>query len=319
MNKVNIIMAAYNGEKYIKDQIESITHNSFKNWMLWIFDDGSTDKTNLIIEDYINRYPNKIKYFKNNLNKGVTRNFLEGVKLVVDHNNLDENEKIHNQYYMFCDQDDVWMPEKIYKTLKQMKKAEKKYGCQNPIAAFTDAIVVDEKLNIQQSSFYKTSNLNTNRRDLPHMLMENKLIGCTVMFNESLASKLDSIPNNARYHDWWVALIASSFGYITYLKEGTLLYRQHGNNVVGNQNFLSYVKNRISSLRRQREILDKTMRQAQEFYDIFENELTGNKKELVYHFAHLKENSWFMKRKIIMENKYFKTGLIRNIGLFLLI
>ena len=224
-----------------------------------------------------------------------------------------------NHYYMFCDQDDVWMPGKIYKTLKQMKKAEKKFGSQKPMAAFTDAIVVDEKLNIQQSSFYKTSNLNTSRRDLPHMLMENKLIGCTIMFNEPLADKLECIPENARYHDWWVALIASAFGYITYLKEGTLLYRQHGNNLVGNQSFISYVKNRITSLNNQREILDITIRQAQEFYDIFGKELTSNKKYLVYQFAHIKENTWFMKRKIILENGYLKTGIIRNIGLFLLI
>ena len=319
MNKVNIIMAAYNGENYIKDQIESIIHNSFKNWILWIFDDGSTDKTNLIIEDYIKQYPQKIKYYKNHVNKGVTRNFLEGAKFAIDQNHQDDTVKNLNHYYMFCDQDDVWMPGKIYKTLKQMKKAEKKFGSQKPIAAFTDAIVVDEKLNIQQSSFYKTSNLNTSRRDLPHMLMENKLIGCTIMFNEPLADKLECIPENARYHDWWVALIASAFGYITYLKEGTLLYRQHGNNLVGNQSFISYVKNRITSLNNQREILDITIRQAQEFYDIFGKELTSNKKYLVYQFAHIKENTWFMKRKIILENGYLKTGIIRNIGLFLLI
>lgn len=319
MNKVNIIMAAYNGEKYIKDQIESILHNSFENWVLWIFDDGSKDQTESIIKKYIQQYPQKIRYYRNNTNKGVTRNFLEGVKLVTQLNNQEENEKKHNHYYMFCDQDDVWMGEKIYKTLKQMKKAEKRYGSEKPVAVFTDAIVVDEKLNIQQSSFYKTSNLNTNRRDLAHMLMENKLIGCTIMFNGALAERLDVIPKNARYHDWWIALIASAFGHITYLKEGTLLYRQHENNVVGNQSFLTYVKNRISNLHKQKEILDITIKQAREFYNIFEKDLTGNKKALVYDFVHIKENSWFMRRKLILSKGYLKTGLIRNIGLLLLI
>lgn len=319
MNKVNIIMAAYNGEKYIKDQIESILHNSFENWMLWIFDDGSKDQTESIIKKYIQQYPQKIRYYRNNTNKGVTRNFLEGVKLVTQLNNQEENEKTHNHYYMFCDQDDVWMGEKIFKTLKQMKKAEKRYGSEKPVAVFTDAIVVDEKLNIQQSSFYKTSNLNTNRRDLAHMLMENKLIGCTIMFNGALADRLDVIPKNARYHDWWIALIASAIGHITYLKEGTLLYRQHENNVVGNQSFLTYVKNRISNLHKQKEILDITIKQAREFYNIFEKDLTGNKKALVYDFVHIKENSWFMRRKLILSKGYLKTGLIRNIGLLLLI
>ncbi len=319
MNKVNIIMAAYNGEKYIKDQIESILHNSFENWVLCIFDNGSKDQTESIIKKYIQQYPQKIRYYRNNTNKGVTRNFLEGVKLVTQLNNQEENEKTHNHYYMFCDQDDVWMGEKIFKTLKQMKKAEKRYGSEKPVAVFTDAIVVDEKLNIQQSSFYKTSNLNTNRRDLAHMLMENKLIGCTIMFNGALADRLDVIPKNARYHDWWIALIASAIGHITYLKEGTLLYRQHENNVVGNQSFLTYVKNRISNLHKQKEILDITIKQAREFYNIFEKDLTGNKKALVYDFVHIKENSWFMRRKLILSKGYLKTGLIRNIGLLLLI
>ncbi|WMJ87630.1 glycosyltransferase family 2 protein [Anaerocolumna sp. MB42-C2] len=329
MNRVNIIMATYNGEKYIREQIESILKNTYRNWKLWIFDDGSTDNTKCIIEEYVRRLPDNIMFQQNNKTKGVTLNFLEGVQYAADYNRrlqekATEHTKVNDEdselapmmdYYMFCDQDDVWMTDKIDKTMIQMKKIEKKYGQDIPLAVFTDALVVDSNLNILNRSFYKCSKLDTRKVDLPHIMMENKLIGCTVMFNETLRNYMNVQPVNARYHDWWVALIAAAFGKIYFLPTSTLFYRQHGGNVVGNQNFLSYLHDRISSLKKQKEVIYKTALQADEFYRIFEPKMPTKQKLQVYSMANILKQNWIKRRHVVLKFGFMKTGILRNLGL----
>ncbi|MDF2951861.1 MAG: glycosyl transferase family 2, partial [Anaerocolumna sp.] len=245
------IMTSYNGEKYIKEQIESIQNSHYKNWNLWIFDDGSTDSTRQIVEAFERQDSNRIHFKINDKNKGVTRNFLEGIIFLKRefYNYTESNEDAKHDYFMFCDQDDVWMPDKIERTLKFIKKAEKTHGSDTVLAALFD--------------------------------------------------KINKLPEVVRYHDWWIALIAAAFGHISFLPEPTLYYRQHGNNVVGNQNFLSYVKNRVSSLRKQKEILESTIIQGREFYRIYQKELTLPKKRQVSVFAMHVINFIFVNKNTI--------------------
>lgn len=311
MDMINIIMASYNGERYIREQIDSIICNTYTDWKLWIFDDGSTDSTIEILEEYEKRLPNKIIVRKNKKNLGVTKNFLHGVRAVSD-------SKENKNYYMFCDQDDVWMNKKIEKTLKAMKQLERKYGdC--PLSVFTDATVVDEKLKVLKTSFFKTSELNPYQTSLNSLLMENKLIGCTLMFNSKVKEKLTVIPDEVRYHDWWIALITASFGHISYLNEATLLYRQHGNNVVGNKDYLSYIKKSILSLDKQGEAIIKTIAQGKAFYTIYKSTLALEQKNMIYQFSKLAQYKKIKKLNIILKYKFLKTGLIRNIGLLLIV
>ncbi len=311
MDIVNIIMATYNGEKYIKEQIDSIIASSYTNWKLWIFDDGSKDNTVKILKEYEEKLPSKIFVTKNKNNLGVTKNFLHGAISITQ-------DSTHKNYYMFCDQDDVWMNKKIEKTLKAMKQLENKYG-DYPLTVFTDATVVDDKLKVLKPSFFKTSGLNPNNTCLASILMENKLIGCTVLFNEKVREKLRIIPKEVRYHDWWIALITSAFGFISYLNEPTLYYRQHGNNVVGNKDFISYVKNSILSLKKQKEAINKTIMQGKAFYTIYKDSFSKESKELIYEFAKLAHIKKVNRQYIIMKYRFLKTGVIRNIGLLLII
>lgn len=327
MDQVNIIMAAYNGEKFIGEQIDSILKNDYENLVLWIFDDGSTDGTSIIINKFTEQYPDKIKYYKNKDNLGVTKNFLQGLNYAAQNCiHLNNQEQILNtvqmqteHYFMFCDQDDVWLPEKIKKTLKHMKKVEKKHGKDSAAAVFTDAIIVDENLQELFPSFYQRSKLDIKKLDLPHLMMENKLIGCTVMINSALQKKLSVIPERARYHDWWVGLAASAFGHISFLPEPTLNYRQHSKNVVGNQSFSSYVQGRLKALPKQKEVLFQTMKQAEEFYDIYKNDLKNTQKMQVYAMSKLTNNNWLKRRILLFRYGFLKTGIVRNIGLLCVI
>ncbi|BCJ95733.1 glycosyl transferase [Anaerocolumna cellulosilytica] len=315
MKYVNIIMAAYNGGKFIGEQLESILNNDYTNWILWVFDDGSTDETQSIVRKHQIDYPDKIKYIKNSRNLGVTHNFLNGLCYVVN-----EGDRTNDSYFMFCDQDDVWYSNKIADTVSCMLKLEKKHGRSIPAAVFTDVNVVDSALMTIHPSFHHSNHLDTKKLDLPHLLMENKLIGCTTMINYSLASKVTVKSHmHIRYHDWWIGLIAASCGNIGYLHKATMAYRQHGNNLVGDQNFIGYVEKRILSFKEQRETLLSTVKQAGTFYRMYHKELEPQQKLQIYTFANLYNYNWILRRAVVMKHGYLKSGFLRNLGLLLIL
>lgn len=307
MSEITVIMTAYNGKNYIEEQIQSILTGSFQDFSIRVFDDGSTDGTRELLERLSKEYPEKIVYTANPQNKGVIRNFTEGAY------------EADSPYIMFSDQDDVWLPDKLLKTLEHMKEQEKKNGGRTPVVVFTDTKVVDEKLKELAPSFHGVSHLDPYKTDLAHLLMENKLIGCTMMINQPLREKLSKVPEKARMHDWWIGLIGASMGVVSYLPEATLLYRQHEKNVVGSQSFGSYVGARLSGLLEQRKVLKKTEAQAEALLELFGSELSSEKREIIAAFASLQSGGFIKKRRILIKYGFWKTGLVRNIGVFLLI
>lgn len=318
MEQVNIILAAYNGKKYIEEQIRSILDNEYKNIRVWVFDDGSIDGTDEIIKGLEHNYPERISFYKNSENKGLTRNFLEGVLMVSNWVKEEGKGQNNTNYYMFSDQDDFWHKDKINKSLHKIISTEKKYDDNKPVVVYSDALVVDEHLKVINSSFHKSNNLDVSKTDLSHLLMENKLIGCTIMFNEALVGKLgQNINRGIRYHDWWVALIAASFGHIAYIQDATLSYRQHGNNMIGDQSFQKYVLDRLKNLKDQNASIEKNFLQAKIFYKTYGHILNRNEKVIIKRFININTKNWLRKRIIVLKYGYLKTGFIRNFGLLL--
>lgn len=309
MDNVSIVMTTYNGEKYLEEQIASILSSTYQDFKLYIVDDGSRDKTLEIINRYVEKYPDKIHVSRNATNLGVTLNFLNAVSNTT------------SEYIMLCDQDDVWKADKIAKTLRRVKQMEVQFGKELPIAVFTDAYVVDESLNIIHESFFRSGRLNPRLTDLPHLLMENKLIGCTVMINQAVRRILQSspLPKRAKFHDCWLGLIAASTGKIGFIKEPTLLYRQHGSNVVGNRGFLSYVYNRICNINKQRKALTDLYIQAEEFAFLYHNIIDGRKLDIINRFSRLNKENFIKRRVTILRYGYLKSGITRNIGLMFLV
>lgn len=308
MNKVDIVMTSYNGEKYISEQINSILNSNYQNFHISIYDDGSTDSTLEIINQYHLNNIDKITIYKNKNNKGVTKNFLEGLS------------NTNGDYIMFCDQDDYWKEDKIVVTLNKMIELEQRY-LNLPIAVFTDVIVVNKELKEIHPSFFKMSNLNPYKTDLASLLMENKLIGCSVMVNKAVRDviKSNDIPEYAKFHDGWVALIATALGKIGYLNKGTLLYRQHGENIVGNIKFKDYFVNRVKNLKTQKESLLILQKQAEEFCDLYKDKLRKEDYNIILTFSRLNKMNFVLKRYYIIKYKFYKTGFIRNLAVFFLL
>lgn len=220
---------------------------------------------------------------------------------------------------MLCDQDDIWHQDKIEKTLWQMKEMESQSGTDIPLMVFTDAMNFDSDSGEELGSFHKNSRLDVKRLDSAHLFMENKCIGCTVMLNGTIRGYLQELPDEIRVHDWWLALICSHFGKISYIEETTLHYRQHNGNMIGGSDFSDYVKTRISDLRSQRQVIRQTFLQGKAFYRVFGDRLSGEKRKIAQHFAGMAEEGAVRRRVDMIRFGFCKSGFVRNAALFWLI
>ena len=219
---IDILLATYNGEKFLKEQIESILSQTCGNWKLLIRDDGSNDNTIDIINAFSQRYPDKIELIKDaDGNIGPAQNF----------SRLLQNST--GQYVMFCDQDDVWLPKKIETTLNKIKETENIYP-NIPLLVHTDLKVVDADLNTIAESFWSYNKIDPERDSIPERIIyRNTVTGCTAMINKKAKQIAAPIPKFVRLHDWWIALNVAKYGRIFYISEPAVLYRQHRENVIG--------------------------------------------------------------------------------------
>ena len=223
---IDVLMATYNGERYLKEQINSLLSQTCKDFVVSIRDDGSDDQTVNIVKEYEKYYPEKVRLIRDEgKHLGVCGNFRELLM------------SSRAPYVMLCDQDDVWLPEKIDLTLRKMIELENKHGKSAPLLVFTNLELVDDRLSTIHKSFWDYQQLNPNNNTLNYLLLENIVTGCTTMMNDRLRDIAQNIDPGARMHDWWIALVASAFGFMDYIETPTVRYRQHAKNVVGGKKF----------------------------------------------------------------------------------
>lgn len=283
---VAILMSTYNGERYLQEQINSIIDQSYSDWHLYIRDDGSTDRTAEIIDRYTKQDP-RITFCnqKHIENLGVTKSFMQLLSMT------------DASLYMFSDQDDVWKKDKVRLSVKAMSKNT---DADQPACVFTELQVVDKNL-----APLKLMNNDDVWFDFPHFLFGNCVTGCTMMINQQLKAELKlnlTKIDNIYLHDWWIALITSALGKLIYVKEPTILYRQHGNNVEGskNNNILALVQ-RMFHLRQEGNGMLRILRMDQEFQKLFGSQVTGKGQQYLKGYVALLGQVSFTKRlKLIM-------------------
>lgn len=303
---IDILLPSYNGEKFIKDQIESILNQTYQNWRLLVRDDVSSDSTVEIVKNYTVKYPQKIILIDDEENHlGACQSFAK----LLDYSTSD--------YIMFCDQDDIWLPDKIEVTLNRMLELEKIYN--KPILVHTDIKVVDENLNVLSDSFWKYQKVNPTLRGLNNLLIQNNVTGCTLMVNKRLKKISVPIPKEAIMYDWWIALVASAFGVIEHIKGPTILYRQHGRSDTGAKHYTVWFF--LSSLNRLSETqksIKRIARQGKAFLEEFGDKLSKEQLEIVCNFSNLLEVNRFKRLYLIVKHNLRKHGTIRNIGFFII-
>lgn len=215
--KVAIIISTYNGEKYLKEQLDSVVKQTYKNIDIYVRDDGSKDSTINILNEYKEKYSNF--YIEAGENLGYARSFYTAVKIAF------ESGKNYD-YFAFCDQDDRWHLDKIENAVKMMDNDE------IPECVYTEYNICDENLN-----FIKKSRLERGKASFRNSLTEATISGNTSMFNRALAKELMKF--NIKFvccHDWLVYMIASGIGKTIYDSNPSLEYRRTGGNASPREN-----------------------------------------------------------------------------------
>lgn len=297
------MLAVFNGEKYLKQQIDSIIGQTVTEIKVIIRDDGSCDSSPRIIDDYCNKYPQIISKLEGAPTGSAKQNFAELFK------------KCDSDYIMFCDQDDVWLPEKIQNTLAAMQKIEGEERT-TPVLVHTDLKVTDQNLNVISPSFFKFQNIIQNDITLPELLVQNYVTGCTVMINRALKEKCGDISDNCIMHDWWLALTAVLFGKIVCVSESTMLYRQHSNNQVGAKASygIAFIKRKLATLDKVRENYNSTYSQAKALLDSYGSIMQTNHKRTIELYCQIPKMNKFKKIRTIQKYGFKKCTRLRVIG-----
>ena len=228
MEKIAILLATYNGEQYLAQQIDSLLSQTYKGWTLYIHDDGSTDKTASIIDSYCDKHDN-ISSMDYPPTGGAKNNFLSLLQ------------RIEADYYMFCDQDDIWDEKKIEIEIDRMHEMESTYG-DIPLLVFSDLRVVDNALNEMSPSMWREGGVN------PEYLCSfdkgsvfEFVTGCTMLFNDKAKRCVSFNANKALMHDSWIACcVLKANGIINGINKPLVNYRQHGDNTLGATSWASH-------------------------------------------------------------------------------
>lgn len=297
---VEILLATYNGERYIREQLDSILNQDYTDWIIRACDDASTDGTYEILLEYKERFPNKFIVEKRQTGFGSAKlNFAHLIKESVC------------DYVMCCDQDDVWLTNKISLTLQVMKENEE---AGLPVLVHTDLKVVDAKLQVLSDSFFVHSNYNKNPlyKDL---LIQNHVTGCTMMMNRALVD-LMNLQNNYEdilMHDWLAAIVAAGVGKVVFVDWPTMLYRQHEVNSVGAKKYgfaLLIAKLKNNSIRKS---LVDTTKQAGQIARTYETVLSREKYQLANEYSKIYIRSKIYRIGFYIKNKVWKKGLPRQV------
>jgi glycosyltransferase involved in cell wall biosynthesis len=311
---VDIIAPLYNGARFLDEFLSGLRGQTHSRWRLWLRDDGSTDRTPDLARAAAAADP-RIQVVEDRA--GARLGAAAGFGWLMARLPADA------RYVMCADQDDVWLPEKIARTLAAMTEAEA--AAPGPVLVHTDLVVVDETLRVLHRSYWGHAGVDPEPVSLRRLIVQNVATGATVMLNRELRGLVGPLPAGAVYHDWWYACVAAAFGRVVAVREATVLYRQHDANVVGAPRaaprWYQLPAATWAAMRRPghlRAEVARTARQAGAFLERFESRLTEDDRRFLSAYAELPALPFFRRKaRVIRLRLRAEHGVWRNLGVVL--
>lgn len=311
--KAEILLSTYNGERFLPELLASLDAQSFKGVRLLARDDGSTDGSAGLLA----RFAETASFPCETLPSSGRR-----LGVLGSFNALAAASTA--PYVLFCDQDDVWLPEKTEKSLQAVQELERLLGEGVPALAHCDLAVVDERLSPLRPSMWDAQRLDAMKRTgLAAALVQNAATGCAAIANRALAEAAFPVPEEAIMHDWHLAIVAAALGGVKPIPERLILYRQHSANAVG---FLDcaglpslFSRKALARALAAPERLAPLFRQAAAARRALDGKLPQASKEVFDAFLAIPRQGWLSRRASLLRHGFLKSGLARNAGLMLFI
>jgi hypothetical protein len=304
---IDVLLAAYNGARYLRPQIESVLNQKDVSFRILVRDDGSADETPAVIEHYRRLRPDRIIRLSGSDHLGAVGNFAHLLR------------EAKAPYVALSDQDDVCVPHKLRTLLNAMRDLEIRFGVGTPLLVHSDLTVVDEQLRERHSSFWRYSGFDPRDTSLARLLVKNTVTGCASLVNRALIELALPIPQAALVHDYWLALVTSAAGHLGIVEEPLMAYRQHARNTIGARPYqwTSFVGRLASgfalwdmgSLRRQAAALSERCHAS----------ISPEYRALIEDFVNLPDRNWIGRRRLLLRRGILMPGLMRNLALLFLV
>lgn len=219
---VAIVLATFNGARFLPDFLASLSQQSHTDWQLLVRDDGSTDATVALLQAFQAQQQQPVRLIADDLGRlGASGNFAQLLS------------QVDADYILLADQDDIWLPHKIASMLAAASHSEADART-TPRLWHGDMQLIDADNRLLAASFWRYQGIDAQAgQRFKRLLVENSVTGCATMINRALLQSALPIPPNAIMHDWWLALVASALGQIDIIEQATVQYRQHADNAVG--------------------------------------------------------------------------------------
>lgn len=304
---VDIALATYNGEPYLPQLLKSIEKQEYGHWHLIAGDDGSTDQTTRILEEFANKHPNKTTILPAGKQQGTTANFSRTLQAC------------RSCYVMPADQDDIWLSNKISTSLRCVRALEHQLPSDTPVLIHTDASVTDHQGRLIARSFWHHQNLSPKfGLKFKNLLVQNVITGCTMLTNRPLLDLALPIPPESILHDWWLGLTAAAFGQIDYIREPTLQYRQHAENQVGAKKWSpqTVAHEAASGIPALQKRIAATLKQATAFKTRFNGQLKANEQAVLDVYTEMLRHRPAARKICAARQRLHKCGFLRTIGFY---
>ncbi len=283
MTKIAVLLSTYNGQKYLKQQLDSIFAQTYQDFTLFVRDDGSVDETLEILNQYNLKHDNLTLIEDEIKHRGASASFMWLMN------------KVDSEYFMFCDQDDVWLPNKIeiqYDVIQGVVKMDK-----SPIVVFHDLTLTNVEGEIIADSFWKMHSMNVWTEKFESLFIKNVLTGCSCLINNNMKEQLAkyNVENMVMY-DHIISLIAYSFGKVVPLDRQLILYRDHTNSVTPklNVSFKYRIYNFMKNINKSNYLMSN-INQLQEFVDTYHKYMSKNQLSVAYKFISFQNDNAFVR------------------------
>ena len=305
---VDILLSTLNGEKFLAELLNSLLTQDYHHWRLIWRDDGSSDSTLALMRAWQQAHPEKILKLENS---GQHLGIVDSYNALVAVSTAD--------YLMFCDQDDVWFPQKISKLLLRMQQLEEYSVKELPLLVHSDLTVTDDHLSVLHGSLWRYLNLNVHQSSHAY-LMKNVVTACACLFNRAAAQLAFPAPKEACMHDHWLALVVATQGKIGVCNEALMFYRQHQSNTVGAFAKINLFRfgHWYRYVQRVRRTTLAKSQQGNALLQCFPSELSEEDKQRIQAFKQLIVSSLFKRTQLVFKYQLGVGGMVSYIILIVL-